>query len=80
MSGLGPNMRDFLKKITEEPGEWTANALGDTFNVRKSSVRRTLRRMSDLGLVRSEAGEPPERGGRPALHWYPVEEPTPQEG
>lgn len=73
MKGLGSNMRDFLRKIKEEPGAWTAIRLAEEFKVRASSVRRTLRTLEDKGLLRSEAGPHPERGGRPTLLWYPVD-------
>lgn len=73
MKGLGSNMRDFLHLIQEDPGHWTANKLGTRFNVRPSSVRRTLRTLEKKGLLRSEQGPSPSGGGRPTLLWYPID-------
>lgn len=68
---IGKNMRAFLVNIEAEPGLWTAKKLAADFDVSVRSVRRSLRRLDEMGLVRREEGDYPLRGGRREFVYYP---------
>lgn len=76
---MGSNMRAFMVSIQAEPGCWTAALLARDFDVSVRSVRRTLRRMEEMGYVRREPGDYPERGGRREYLYYPSSSSLPDE-
>lgn len=69
---IGPNMQAYLLTIRSEPGQWTVKKLAEDYDVSLNSVRRSLRRLEEFGLIRHEKGSPPARGGRHELIYYPI--------
>jgi predicted ArsR family transcriptional regulator len=68
---MGRNMKAILGHVWAEPGQWTALTLARDFDIPERSVRKSLRRLEEKGLITAKA-LPCNSCGHLVVHYFPA--------